>query len=174
MKPKPKPRVVTTVFRGRRRGGGRHSALRTTMTDADDLAAVRKELQAVKSKAVGKIKALQAQVDSLQTQLSERPPVAPPEEPSSDGSEQSGGFVKVESGAQASAAQLRAREDELARRDAELAEREEAVAQREAALARSSAAGAAAWHATLVAGLREAQGNMRQCTLAAEVAGVSG
>ena len=54
------------------------------MDDPKDLAAVRKELQAVKTRAVGKIKSLQQQVDALQTQLRERPPVAPPDEPSSD------------------------------------------------------------------------------------------
>ena len=46
------------------------------MADADTVEAVRKELQSVKSKAVGKIKALQAQVDTLQQQLSERAEVS--------------------------------------------------------------------------------------------------
>ena len=35
------------------------------MADADELASVRKELQSVKTRAVGKIKALQAEVDQL-------------------------------------------------------------------------------------------------------------
>ena len=58
--------------------------------NVEDLAAVRKELQTVKTRAVNKIKSLQTQVAELQKQLAERPP----DSSSSEGSEK-GGFVKV-------------------------------------------------------------------------------
>ena len=148
--------------------------------NSDELAAVRKELQAVKTKAVSKIKALQSQVDNLQAQLAERPPVGPPDEASSDGSDASrasGGFVKVDSpGGALSAAQLKAREDELGRREAELAEREAAMqrqAELTAAVNSSEGKQQAAWLPALLAGLREVQANVAQVDLACESAGVA-
>ena len=136
------------------------------MTDSEELATVRKELQTVKTKAVGKIKALQQRVDALQQQLSERPPAAPPDV-ASDSSVQSdaSGFVKVGT---ESSAQLAAREEELNRREAELLEREEMLRQREATI--SSRSAECAWHASLIAGLREVQSNAQQMQMACESA----
>ena len=123
----------------------------------------------MKQRAVSKIKALQTQVDTLQQQLNERPPVGPPDESSSDGSEKSaGGFVKVGSPTNKNPAQ------ELQRREAELAEREEALQRREAELAERAATGTgAAWHSALLAGLREVQANCGQVDLAFESAGLA-
>ena len=99
------------------------------MSEADELAAVRKELATVKTRAVGKIKALQATVDDLTQQLAEKGQKSPPEVSSSeDGSEK--GFVKV---TEPSAALQR--KERASAREASLAQREEAVAQREEALA---------------------------------------
>lgn len=146
--------------------------------DSEDIAAVRKELLTVKSKAVGKIKALQQQVDVLQQQLAKQPP---PEETSSDGSRVSedGGFVKVpvspNSDNRESAAQLRAREDEVRRREQALAEREEVLREAELAVAARASAGAGAgagWHAALLAGLREVHANVAQVNIACETAGL--
>jgi len=153
------------------------------LDDGKDLSAVRKELQQVKSRAVGKIKALQAQVEALQTQLAERPPVGPPDESaSSDGSEKSaasGGFVKVGMSAAGNDAAVRALEAELHRRAAELSEREEGLQRRETELsereeglqrrgAGGGGAAAPAWHAQLLAGLRSVQANCAQAELAYE------
>lgn len=137
------------------------------MTDSEELATVRKELQTVKTKAVGKIKALQQRVDALQQQLSERPPAAPPDV-ASDSSVQSdaSGFVKVHT--TESSAQLAAREEELNRREAELLERGEMLRQREATI--SSRSAECAWHASLIAGLREVQSNAQQMQMACESA----
>ena len=140
------------------------------MADADTVEAVRKELQSVKSKAVGKIKALQAQVDTLQQQLSERPPAAPPDIASSDSSVQSdaSGFVKI--GSAESNATLKAREEEVKRREAELLEREELLLQREAEISRDVNSGSS-WHAALILGLHEVQANVLQVHMACESAG---
>ena len=135
----------------------------------DEVASMKRELQAVKSKAVGKIKALQAEVEALKAAAAERPAVGPPDESSSEGSEKSAaseGFVKIGSPS--------SREAELHRREAELAEREEALAQREAAAAQhggTADASAPPWHATLLAGLRDVHAHCAQVALAAEVAG---
>ena len=143
------------------------------MADADELASVRKELQSVKTRAVGKIKALQAEVDQLKAALAERPPTGPPDEPASDGSEvsNSSGFVKVGDGD----AQMRARAAELQRREEELAQREADLLQREAALAAQHGVGGAVpqWHAALLAGLAEVKSNALQAQLAAESCGVA-
>lgn len=82
---------------------------------ANELAAVKKELQTVKTRAVGKIKALQAQVDDLQVQLLAEKSKSPPEvsSASEDGSEK--GFVKVADNA-ARLRELEAREAALAQR----------------------------------------------------------
>ena len=82
----------------------------------DEVAALQKELQTVKARAVGKIKALQAQVTELQAQVLAEKAKSPPEVSSSeDGSEK--GFVKVgEPGAV-----LQRREAELDTREAALA-----------------------------------------------------
>ena len=137
--------------------------------DADEIAAVRKELVQVKTKAVGKIKTLQAQVEELQKQLAERPLVAPPDESSSDGSD----LVKVDS---PNAAALQKREAELQRREADLAEREEALQLRETVLAQQPSRGSAApvWHAALLEGLSAIRANCQQVNLAAESVGVIG
>jgi hypothetical protein len=103
----------------------------------DEVAALQKELQTVKARAVGKIKALQAQVTELQAQVLAEKAKSPPEVSSSeDGSEK--GFVKVgEPGAvlQRREAELDTREAALAAQEATLAQREEALALREKALA---------------------------------------
>lgn len=102
-----------------------------------EVAALQKELQTVKARAVGKIKALQAQVTELQAQVLAEKAKSPPEVSSSeDGSEK--GFVKVgEPGAvlQRREAELDTREAALAAQEATLAQREEALALREKALA---------------------------------------
>lgn len=110
-------------------------------TNRKELEKVRKELQQVTSRAIDEIEKLQGQVDSLTTQLAERPPPPPVEEA------------------------LRAREEELQRREAELFERareeDGKLGRREAKLlereitgaAGAAAAAAAALLAALLAGL---------------------
>jgi hypothetical protein len=138
---------------------------------------------------VSKIKALQTQVDTLQAQLSERPPVGPPDETSSDGSEKStasGNFVKVSAPASTSAreAELAEREAALLRREEAAQQREEAAQQREEALRlreeaatqpqqTGAEAAGVAWHAALLAGLREVEQTCAQVELACESAGVA-
>ena len=141
--------------------------------DSSEIAAVKKELTAVKQRAVGKIKTLQQQVESLQQQLAEKNA-----DHSSDASSEKsagGGYVKVESPG--------ARES-LQRREAELREREEELNRREQQLQQyptgsgsgigSSSSGAAAppWHAKLLAGLREIKAHAAQVDMAAESVGV--
>ena len=143
------------------------------MSEADELAAVRKELATVKTRAVGKIKALQATVDDLTQQLAEKGQKSPPEVSSSeDGSEK--GFVKV---TEPSAA-LQRKERELEAREASLAQREEAVAQREEALAQQerelapAAAAVPVWHSQLADKLRQVNDNLQQAQVACDSAGL--
>ena len=153
------------------------------MADAEsEVAALKKELQTVKQRAVGKIKTLTSQVDQLTKDLAaaklEQAPspgkVSPPES-SEEGSESSGasGFVKV-----------KVSERELEERESALAAREENLAARERALAEATEAFAAsasvkqqkqnenqpppAWHGVLQERLREVNANLEQISIAAE------
>ena len=92
------------------------------MSSDAEVAALKKELQQVKSRAVSKIKALQSTVDELSAKLAASSPsrVDPPES-SEDGSEASSGsgFVKVGTSVES----LRLRERECEEREAALAKR---------------------------------------------------
>ena len=141
---------------------------------ADELQSVRKELQTVKKRAVEKIKALQAQVDDLTTQLAES---KARESSSEDGSEKSGGFVKVDDPAKE--ASLSRRERELDAREAALAQQEEALQRRERELGVGSASAAqqqpsaiCGWEGSLRQSLREVNANLQQVEIAVESAGV--
>ena len=142
------------------------------MSEADELAAVRKELATVKTRAVGKIKALQATVDDLTQQLARKAKSPPEVSSSEDGSEK--GFVKV---TEPSAA-LQRKERELEAREASLAQREEAVAQREEALAQQerelapAAAAVPVWHSQLADKLRQVNDNLQQAQVACDSAGL--
>ena len=104
----------------------------TSMADAEsEVAALKKELQTVKQRAVGKIKTLTSQVDQLTKDLAAAnslqapsPGKVSPPESSEEGSESSGasGFVKV-----------KVSERELEERESVLAAREETLAARERA-----------------------------------------
>lgn len=166
---------------------------------SDEAAVLKKELQQVKSRAVSKIKSLQATVDDLTAKLnaatakdSADARVSPLESSEDDVSSASSGsgFVKVGTPPAESAAAevLRHRERELEMREAALAQREERLVQREQIVAAADAAAAiplttvpseaaaagrlAAWHATLLSGLRDVQSNLQQVEFAAEAAGV--
>ena len=139
---------------------------------ADELQSVRKELQTVKKRAVEKIKALQAQVDDLTTQLAES---KARESSSEDGSEKSGGFVKVDDPAKE--ASLSRRERELDAREAALAQQEEELQRRERELGVESASAGqpsptCGWEGSLRQSLREVNSNLQQVEIAVESAGV--
>ena len=138
---------------------------------AEDIAAVRKELQQVKQRAVQKIKGLTSEVEALKAQLAERP-VPPPVDGSDSSADGSEAFVKIGE----NSAQLAAREQELIRREQELNERERELNEREQRLD-AGAAGASAsagWHAQLISGLRGVNDSLSQAQVAAESVGVMG
>ena len=151
------------------------------MSGDGEVAALKKELQQVKQRAVSKIKALQSPVDELSAKLAAASPsrVDPPES-SEDGSEASSGsgFVKVGTSVES----LRLRERECEEREALVAKREEAVAERERAVAQAAQAATAAaaanlplqssaeWHGVLLKGLHDVQANLQQVELATQAA----
>ena len=157
------------------------------MADAEsEVAALKKELQTVKQRAVGKIKTLTSQVDQLTKDLSAAnnslnslqapsPGKVSPPESSEEGSESSGasGFVKVK----VSERELEERESALAAREENLAARERALAEATEAFAASAAQKQQkqnenqpppAWHGVLQERLREVNANLEQISIAAE------
>jgi hypothetical protein len=136
----------------------------------DGEAALRKELSNVKKRAVDKIRALTAQVETLEKKLLEKTRASPPESASSDASDLGDRekFVKVNLPAAATAADEQralSREAELQSRERELLLREREVASREAALAKQSSLG---WQAALLKGLRTVGDNLTQIDLVTE------
>ena len=154
------------------------------MADAEsEVAALKKELQTVKQRAVGKIKTLTSQVDQLTKELAAAnnslqvpsPGKVSPPESSEEGSESSGasGFVKVK----VSERELEERESALAAREENLAARERALAEATEAFAASAAQKQQkqnenqpppAWHGVLQERLREVNANLEQISIAAE------
>ena len=145
-----------------------------------ELAAKDKELANVKKRAVEKIRALQEKVATLEKQALEKAHISPPESASSEASSDTGErFVRISLSSEGTAqrddvAAMDAREAECVRREQAVAHREHVLAAREGGGTSNSSSirlgTQPAWHAELLKGLREVQGNIEQIEISAAAA----